>query len=332
MRVMGMLPAYPPGQGVGSWIMTHTLLAALVARGHQADVVLTVTDGDPYVLDGVNVWPHRDKTDPFRFVDDTDVIVAHAGSAARPATIGELRGVPVVQIAHSSGVISNQAIRKRPVSLTVFNSRHMAEQFAGLPGRSIVVRPPVHPADYETVPGDAVTLINLSEDKGGQLFYRLADRFPTRQFLGVRGGYGVQVMPAGPDDVPNVEILEHVPADQMRDRVYARTRILLMPSAHESWGRTGVEACCSGIPVIAHPTDGLRESLGDAGVFVDRDDVDGWERALRYLLDGRHWKAASRKAKQRSTELDPSPDLDLWCREIENLGRRRIRGRTGVAG
>lgn len=332
MRVMAMLPAYPPGQGVGSWIMTHTLMAALVARSHHADVVLTATDGDPYVLDGVHVWPHTGKSDPFRFVDDAHVLVAHAGSAARPATIGELRGIPVVQIAHSTGVVSDQEIRKRPVSLTVFNSEHMAERFAGLPGRSIVIRPPVHPADYETVPGDAITLINLSEDKGGQLFYQLADRFPDRRFLGVLGGYGVQVMPAGPGDVPNVEVLSHVPADQMRDQVYARTRVLLMPSAHESWGRTGVEAFCSGIPVIAHPTDGLRESLGAAGVFVDRDDVAGWEQALRYLLDGRHWRAASRKAKARAAELDPSLDLDLWCREIENLGRRRIRGRTRVAG
>jgi hypothetical protein len=73
---------------------------------------------------------------------------------------------------------------------------------------------------------------------------------------------------------------------------------------------------------------GLQESLGPAGVFVDRDDIDGWEQALRKLLDGRSWRAASRKAKARVAELAPGPDLALWCAEIERLGAQRARTRA----
>lgn len=331
MRVLAMVPDYPP-RGVGSWIMTHNLLRALVARGHGVDVVLAVADGDPYEVDGVRVWPHRDKHDPFRFVDDASVIVTHVESAGRPVAIGNARGVPVVQIAHNAGAFTESALRRRAAALTVFNSRHVAAQLSGLCVRSIIVHPPVAAADYAVTPGDAVTLVNLSEAKGADVFYALAERFPDRAFLGVRGGYGVQVTPRGPDDVPNVTLLEHVPPHQMRDQVYARTRVLLMPSAHESWGRAGIEAMTSGIPVIAAPTPGLRESLGDAGVFCDRDDLDAWEAALRRLLDGRRWKAASRKAKARAGELDPSADLDRWCDEVEALGRRRLRVRSRVAG
>ncbi|TDD97639.1 glycosyltransferase family 4 protein [Actinomadura rubrisoli] len=331
MRVMAMIPDYPP-RGVGSWVMTHNLLRALVERGHQADVVLSAADGDPYELDGVRVWPLVDKSDPFRFIDDAHVIVAHVESASRALMLGEIRGVPVAQIAHNANAFTEAALRKRPASLTVFNSVQVSEKLAGLCCRSIIVRPPVRAEDYETVPGGAVTLINLSEDKGAETFYQLAERLPKTAFLGVRGGYGVQVLPRGPEDLPNVEILGHVRPDQMRDRVYARTRVLLMPSAHESWGRTGVEAMTSGIPVLAHPAPGLRESLGAAGTFVDRDDLDGWERSLRLLLDGRRWRAASRRAKARAVELDPTADLDRWCTEIEALGRRRLRVRSRVAG
>jgi len=71
-----------------------------------------------------------------------------------------------------------------------------------------------------------------------------------------------------------------------------------MPSEYESWGRVGVEAMASGIPVIAHPTPGLQESLGDAGVFVDRNDIDGWERAIRRLLTPRAYGTASKKARR----------------------------------
>lgn len=331
MRVLAMIPDYPP-RGVGSWVMTHNLLRALVARGHGVDVVLAAADGDPYEVDGVRVWPHRGKSDPFRFIDDASVLVTHVESAGRPIAIGNARGVPVVQIAHNAGAFTESALKRRAAALTVFNSRHVAERLAALCVRSIVVHPPVVPGDYATSPGDAVTLVNLSEDKGADVFYALAERFPDRAFLGVKGGYGVQVMPRGAEDLPNVTILDHVPPDEMRDQVYARTRVLLMPSAHESWGRAGIEAMCSGIPVVAHPTPGLRESLGDAGVFCDRDDVDEWEESLRLLLDGRRWRAASRRAKARASELDPVADLDRWCDEIEALGRRRLRVRARVAG
>lgn len=330
MRVMAMVPAYPPSRGVGSWIMTHNLMRALVQRGHRADVVLSSATGEPYELDGVHVWPHVGKGDPFRFVDDCHVIVAHVESAARAAAIGDIRGVPVVRIAHNSSALTESALRKRPVSLTVFNSEHMAAAFGPYCGRHIVIRPPVDAAEYATTPGDLVTLINLSEDKGGEVFYSLAERFPDQGFLGVLGGYGAQVLPRGDDDLPNVEILPHTPPAEMRDLVYARTMILVMPSAFESWGRTAVEAMASGIPVIAHPTDGLRESLGKAGTFVDRDDVDAWEKALRKLLDKRRWPAASRKAKARAAELDPTEDLDLWCAEVEALARRRMRGSSRI--
>ncbi|WP_262928542.1 glycosyltransferase family 4 protein [Streptomyces sp. CBMA152] len=51
----------------------------------------------------------------------------------------------------------------------------------------------------------------------------------------------------------------------MREHVYSRSRVILMPSLYESWGRVAVEAFASGIPVIAHTTPGLVESMGEAG-------------------------------------------------------------------
>ena len=93
-----------------------------------------------------------------------------------------------------------------------------------------------------------------------------------------------------------------------------------MPSSYESWGRAGVEALASGIPVIAHPTPGLCESLGEAGVFIDLRDVDGYEMAIRKLLSSRtEYALVSKRAKARSAELDPAGDLATWCDAVEAL-------------
>ncbi len=117
--------------------------------------------------------------------------------------------------------------------------------------------------------------------------------------------------------------LEHIDGDRMRDEVYARTRILLVPSEYESWGRVGVEAFAAGIPVIAHPTPGLTESLGTAGIFANRRDIDAWEQAINGLLKPRAYTAASKKAKARAAELDPTADLERWVAAMATLAQRR---------
>jgi glycosyltransferase involved in cell wall biosynthesis len=178
----------------------------------------------------------------------------------------------------------------------------------------MVARPAVSPDRYKVSRGKSVTLINLWPDKGAEIFYKMAEEFPEVPFLGVIGGYGEQVI----RDLPNVTIMEHTP--DMK-KVYGDTKILLMPSKYESYGRVGVEAMASGIPVIAHPTEGLRESLGDAGTFVDRDLPGEWKTALSGLLKparyGKMSKLATTRSellyKQSSTELEMIP---MFLREL----------------
>ena len=122
--------------------------------------------------------------------------------------------------------------------------------------------------------------------------------------------------------MPNVEWVGHVPGHQMRERVYARTKVLLMPSVYESFGRTAVEAMVSGIPVIAHPTPGLCEALADAGIYAHRDDLDAWQAALGGVLRPEAWQTASDKAAKRAADLDPAADLDRWCSAVEALAPR----------
>jgi glycosyltransferase involved in cell wall biosynthesis len=122
-----------------------------------------------------------------------------------------------------------------------------------------------------------------------------------------------------------VDVLPHLPNSAMREQVWARTRVLLVPSGYESWGRVASEAICSGIPVIAQPTAGLRENLGQAGIFIDRSDVDGWVAAIRDLQDPDIYAQASDRARARAAEQQRMhlEDDERWCRHVEAIGSSR---------
>jgi hypothetical protein len=252
------------------------------------------------------------------------VLLSHLECVPSTASLARGYGKPLGVVCHNTHPETFRNMAAGGTALAVYNSQWMAREaelyFADYPravrpARELVVRPPVFADEYATRPGKAVTLINCNAGKGGRVLDALARRMPDVQFLAVRGAYGDQILP----DLPNVEVVDHVDGADMKTAVYGRTRVLLMPSDYESWGRTGVEALASGIPVIAHPTPGLCESLGEAGIFVDRSDIDGYEAVLRKLLTPAEYRLASKRAKARSAELDPAAELVAWCETVEGL-------------
>lgn len=62
---------------------------------------------------------------------------------------------------------------------------------------------------------------------------------------------------------------------------------LLFPSHFEGFGLPPLEAMRCGCPVIASTASAVREVCGDAALYVEPDDVDGWARAMDKLADDR---------------------------------------------
>jgi len=176
------------------------------------------------------------------------------------------------------------------------------------------------PVDYriydlqiEPAKNEYITLINTNENKGGKIFEKIAQAMPNKRFLGVLGSYDEQVK----GSLPN---LKYVPNTSEINQYYRQTRILLMPSEYESWGRTATEAMCSGIPVISSEAEGLKENCGSAGIYIkDRNDIKSWVNAINRLDEKKAYEEASRKAKNRSRDHDPRKALDEfegWVREM----------------
>ncbi|MFE7461682.1 glycosyltransferase family 4 protein [Nocardiopsis terrae] len=299
----------------GAELMLHALLEALAGRGHDVWLAATHSPDADLQLGKVNVIAGRRAFSVLRR-HPWDVAITHLTEASRTRAWADSSGVPVVTLVHSTHpwVRADLAFG---TDLAVFNTRWVAAEHSsrGWRGRHLVVHPPVWAHEHATTPGGHVTLVNLLPEKGSLLFYELAQRLPHVDFLGVVGGYE-----AHRQDVrqrANVTIQAHTA--RMREDVWARTRILLVPSDYESYGMVGPEAMCSGIPVIAHPTPGTREALGEAAVFLDRTDTDAWAAHLEHLHDPVVWERASKLAVEHAATLDPAEEIREFVAAVEGL-------------
>ncbi|MCX4450710.1 glycosyltransferase family 4 protein [Streptomyces sp. NBC_01789] len=328
MRIVARVHAMPPEHNAGAEHMLVSMLRPLVERGHDVQVWLSRYGKahKEYEYRGIQVVPLESRLDFPTAVRRADVLVAHLETVPSTASLARGYGRPLVVVCHNTHRATFRDAAAGGTALAVYNSLWMqreAELFYAefpksvRPAAEMIVRPPVFAEEYATKPGKAITLVNCNPEKGGKVLKALAERMPDQQFIAVRGAYGEQILP----DLPNVEVVEHVRGEDMREKVYARTKVLLMPSSYESWGRAGCEALASGIPVVAHPTPGLCESLGEAGIFVDREEVAGYEAVLRKLLAPAEYRLASKRAKARSAELDPTAELAEWCHAVEGLAR-----------
>lgn len=319
MRILGHM--YHLGWGWGGGVVTMVLtLEELRRRGHSVGLMLQ-RGGLHHKTFGArrigiaDVYSGPLPVAKRRRYREADIIITQGEATPEAMKMARLCGKPLAHLIHDEIQLTAYGSHADNVQLAIYNSEwtRQADLDRGRSDRSVVLNPLVFPEDYVVDPGTAITLVNLCIEKGGETFWEVAARMPEHQFLAVKGGWGGQIVRA----LPNVEVLDH----QLDPRdIYQRSRIILMPSQDlgapggkywtESWGRVGIEAAASGIPTIAHPTPGLVESLGEAGIFADRYDVEAWCKAIRWLDDLEHYAEASAKAKQRSAALDPVSQLD----------------------
>jgi glycosyltransferase involved in cell wall biosynthesis len=333
IHIVAYVHAYPPHHNAGAEWMLHSMLRDMVRRGHTASVLINFKDIDRvraksrhpreqrYEFEGVTVWDFAGNAE--KVLPKADIVITHLekGSNAlhgAPHWCSRYRK-PLARLVHNDRELFYFKAARDTSDLVIFNSLWLQAAYnatltADWP--QIVVRPPVDPAYYATDNTGAkdITLINLTENKGAKLFYDLARAMRGHSFLAVKGGYDQQMIDSG----VNLQVIEN--QSDIRP-VYARTRVLLVPSLIETYGRVAVEAMASGIPVIANETAGLREACGDAAVFLDRNKPHDWIDELKRLDDPAYYAKRSKAAKERATYLwehQMAGDLDGFEQAIIN--------------
>lgn len=323
MRILSFCPRYVPVLSGGE-TAAHGLHRALAAQGHDVSVVTSSQPADRRVrkhVDGVEVFYGRIRPTHARYVEERqpDVLFAQFEMSIPTVRFAVDAGLPVAILCHGPYGYTElaEAGLAQAVDLFVFNSVFLLN-LANRNVQHVVVSPPVDRARVKAPAGleqRFVTLVSLFENKGPHVFYALARQLPDRPFLGVKGAYGAQQV----EDLANVEIRENTPDVR---RVYGESRIVLMPSAEESFGMVAVEAQSNGVPVIASDLPSLRESLGDGALFVEREHVAGWAEAIRSLDDPEFYAEMSRRARANSERFDTAGDVEVLASMLEATVRR----------
>ena len=312
MRILAHVHGYPPVHAAGAEYALHGLLTWLLGRGHEVQVYAP-SRAQSGEFEGVRVTLSTDTAvlrDLYRWAD---LVITHLDLTRNAIALSRLLHKPLAHYVHNDRQLAFHHAGRADAGLVIWNSQWIADQ-ARWQGRQCVVWPPVWEETYRVKrPASAcqILLANLNRNKGADTFWALARRLPARAFLGIRGAYEQQIVAA---DSPRNVTVEPNTGDMRA--VYARTRIALMPSAYESWGRVAMEAAVNGIPVICHPTVGLQECLGDAGIYVDRADVDGYARAIAALDDPQAYQAASAAIRQRYLAYLPLLEQQLAACEL----------------
>ncbi|MFJ8852366.1 glycosyltransferase [Streptomyces sp. NPDC102437] len=314
MRIVVLLPVYGRSAlPTGAFVTSYEYVRGLVAAGHQVQVVTTIKEpGEPRTEDGVRVWPLRDWRRAVRAARP-ELLITHHGDRKAARIVSQAASIPHLLMVHG---MSDDRNLGRP-GLVWYPSAACRGHYPDHHGQALVLPPPIDPGRYRTTPGTMVTLNGSTVAKGADVLAAVAAHLPETRFLMVRAAGHT---PDGPLS-PNVVV-----ADRTDPRhIYAQTRVLLMPSTTESYGRAGVEAMLSGIPVLAAPLPGIREALGDAATYIPREDTGRWVAELRRLTDPAAYAAAAARCRAHADGLDYAGNLRAFEAACRSLRPRHVR-------
>jgi len=327
IRVLWVDQDYVPWVNAGSEICTHTINKFLMTKPYKWDVWVA-TPGYPgkKTFENIRCFDLNDTSTLLEVLKSTTILQSHSYAYRNNLMyISRRTGIPFVGWVHSDNYVTSvnrdtaswNDPRIKGWQWTAFNSKSLKNKVGVDVPNSEIFIPVVDYREYGIDKAQQkrqyVLLSNVNSNKGGHLLIQLAKACPDIEFMGVIGGYRKQIIDK---TLPNLTYIPHT--NRIKD-IYSKAWVVLMPSWQETWGRTAVEAMSSGIPVIVSPTPGLRECCGDAAVYIDRNNLEGWITTLRKLKeDSEFYNKRCKLAMERARTLDPKPVLESIEDWLEN--------------
>jgi len=316
-----------------NWFHQHEEFASGIAGGEiylsrlvnhlrkNHEIRIIAGNKQPYIHDGIEIHPQGENIEIFTRNNEhfkwCDVVITQLIGTGYGFNKAKQHNKPLIFIAHNNSKM--YAVRHcEPGSAhIIYNSYQLRDdlfstfsQFNGT-----VLHPMLPPVSGRST-GNKITLINCNHNKGGHIFAEIASRLPQYEFMGIFGGYGDQIEA----HLPN---MDYLPNGIDMNTVYANTRILLVPSEFESFSQCAIEAMQYGIPVIAHPTQGIQENLSGSALYIDRNNITKYCETIVYLMENpQAWQWQSEVSYDRAANVSVKSAEELvrfdeWFKKIK---------------
>ena len=322
----------------GAFLHDIDLGIELQKRGHQVVFLTIKVPTEGYQGGTYRGFRFMHYSAGSQFLDSSDIWLCPHAPVLPDVRRLNMKGYhrPIIATCHYDGnylSISKNA-SPRWVEMLLFINKTMEPNYKKVVPQSIVrtevIRPIMHrekiviPDEFH---GEYITLVNANKNKGVDQFIEIAKRMPERKFLGILPYYGELQVPLAP---PNVT---WVPFDDDIRNILRKTRILLMPSYYESFGRIAIEAMINGIPVLyskpivpsQYPggsTEGVQEWIGDVGIACNRDSPEEWATAIESLDSPDSYEERSARSKQHIDSLDLFSEAPKIAAVVEDFSRQ----------
>lgn len=282
LSVIAWYQAWPPWLPIGAEIATAELMERLVKRGHRVVAIIPVAERTE--VNGVQIIPHEEVcADPGlrkQLGREADVAICPNFGPDEPnpfLNAALTLGCPVGVTLHHGGT--------EPAPEADFSIAN-SDWVQALHGCDVRVHPPVDPHRWRAEGDDhrLVTLVGTSIQKGWLTLLAVARELTEAPFLAIRNWYASQRADESDDLPPNLVIEGPYQMHRM-PTVYGMSRVLLVPSQSESYGRVCVEGMLNGCHIIAADLPGIREACGDVATYLDPVDHPSWVQAIREKLE-----------------------------------------------
>lgn len=331
MKILWIIHGYVPSLNAGAEYYAHNLNKYLISKGHKVCVLVPEKYADKTnentCYEGVNINITDVKAERDALAEWCDIVMTHLDYTEIAMNyINSYK--PIVWVSHNTHFDSYKKVGNNANLSIIYNSNAMREMGKDkFMNDSFVLRPPIslkrplNKKEPNPFNNEYITLINCNKNKGGEILRELAQKMPYKKFLAVTGAYEKQIL----ELTPNVTV---EPPTTNIQKIYDKSRIILMPSFYESWGMVASEAIENGIPVIANRTFGLEENLADAGTYCPLDNVKKWIQSIKLLDNKVIYDLKSKQSLERAKEQKLMNKKELRDCEIFLLNKIELFKKT----